>query len=102
MVSVNKGSVEYVYLPVRSNVPLDDSVSVEAAVHLVGAPAWSLAEWAEEQDVGVGDKPYYRRARVLVDATDLVAGKRYKLLSRLSDSPEAPILYHGELYVRPL
>jgi len=82
------GSVEYLKVQVSADVDLTDDTLVEIKLD----DAWLEAAW-------VGDEAKSRVAEVLVDFGTLTAAQRYKVYVRLTDIPETPILYAGQISV---
>jgi hypothetical protein len=89
-VKVPIGSVEYLYVDIKTDRQLD-SQAVEIALSVDLPPTvWLSAEWQ-------GSAGTFRSARVLLDGT--LAKGVYDIWARITDNPETPIIHAGRLRV---
>lgn len=86
-----QGSTEYIYADIRADRVLDTQ-AVTISVSPTNEPgAWVSAAW-------VGAPGKFRSARLLLDTSTLAAGG-YWVFAKITDTPEAPIIFVGRLHV---
>lgn len=90
-IEMEKGSIEYLYADVTSDIALDQQAVEIAIAPTVQTAVWLTAAWT-------GDAGNDRTCRVLLDGT-LAAGK-YMIFVKIHDNPEIPIIKAGSLKVK--
>lgn len=89
-VKVPVGSVEYLYVDIKTDRLLDTQ-AIEVAFSVDLPPTlWHTASWQ-------GDPGKFRSARVLLDGS--LAKGVYDIWARVTDNPETPIIHAGRLRI---
>jgi len=94
MIQIPRDSVEYITTPVTADIDLDMTVAISIRYGTT-AHVWLPAEW-------VGTLGTTRTARTTSVVTFSAAAypkASYKVYTRLTDSPEAPIISAGDLKI---
>lgn len=90
-IEMEKGSIEYLYADVVSDVTLDQQVVEMALAETLASVTWLPAAW-------MGASGLARTARVLLDGT--VAEGKYQVFVKIHDNPEVPIIKAGTLRIK--